>query len=104
MQLSPVQKATGRERFLDAHPEVKAKVLSVPQSVADALGVELAQIHENDTFTHIAQMAQQAGEDAVDYFLRYALDSEQERQQWIHARKEAEKRALGLVWDDETEQ
>lgn len=103
MKLSPVQQATGRERFLDAHPEVKAKVLSVPQAVADALGVELAEIHESDTYKAIADMAKKAGEDADDYFLRYALDREEERQEFIQARRLATERALGLAWDDTAE-
>lgn len=103
MKLSPVQQATGRERFLDAHPEVKAKVLSVPQAVADALGVELTGIHESETYKAIAEMAKQAGEEADDYFLRYALDSEEERQEFIQARREKTRRALGLEWDDTAE-
>ena len=100
MKLSPEQMATGRQRFLDAHPQVKAQVLSVPQAVADALGVEMAEIHQTDTDKAIAAMANQAGEDAHDFFLRYALDSEEERQEFIQARRLATERALGLAWAD----
>lgn len=96
MKLSPEQLATGRQRFLDAHPQVKAQVLSVPQAVADALGVELTEIHESDIYKAIAEMAKQAGEEADDYFLRYALDSEEERHKFIQARREEARRILGL--------
>jgi len=103
MKLSPEQMATGRERFLDEHPQVKAQVLAVPQAVADALGVDLAEIHQSDTDKAIAEHAKQAGEDADVYFLRYALNSEEERQQFIRARRDQVLRAIGLAWDDETE-
>lgn len=103
MKLSPEHLASGRQRFLDAHPQVKAQVLSVPQAVADALGVELTEIHESDTYKAIAEMAKQAGEDADDYFLRYALDSEEERQEFIQARRDQALRAIGLAWDDTSE-
>ncbi|RAR49577.1 UNVERIFIED_CONTAM: hypothetical protein C7454_12554 [Acidovorax defluvii] len=103
MKLSTEQMATGRERFLDAHPQVKSQVLSVSQAVADALGVELAEIHQSDTDKAIAEKAEQAGEDADDYFLRYALDSEEERQEFIQARRDQALRAIGLAWHDTRE-
>lgn len=103
MKLSPEQMATGRQRFLEEHPQVKAQVLAVPQAVADALGVELAEIRQSDTDKAIAEKAKQAGEDAHDYFLRYALDSEEERQKFIQARRDQARRAMGLEWDDTTE-
>jgi hypothetical protein len=103
MKLSAEQIDTGRQRFLDAHPQIKAQVLSAPQSVADALGVQLAEVHNTDTDQAIAEMARQAGEDANDFFLRFVLDNEAERQKWIQARREATERALGLVWDDTAE-
>lgn len=82
MKLSPEQITTGRQRFLEEHPQGKAQVLAVPWLWPTPWGVELAEIRQSDTDKAIEEKAKQAGEDAHDYFLRYALDSEEERQKF----------------------
>ncbi len=97
MKLTQEHLTIGRARFLEAHPQAKTQVMSMTQAVADALGVELAEIQAAETHKEIDAKAKQAGEDSFEYFLRYALDDEAERLKWIDALKEEKKRVLGLL-------
>lgn len=94
MKLSQEQIATGRERFLDVHPQVKAKVQSITQAEADALDDDLAKIQNTEAHKAIEQMARQAGEDSTEYLLRYVLDNEEERQKAIQALREERLRSI----------
>jgi len=94
MKLSQEQIATGRERFLDVHPQVKAKVQSITQAEADALGEELVTVRDTVAHEAIEQMAKQAGEDSTEYLLRYVLNNEEERQKAIQALREERLRSI----------
>lgn len=78
-------------------------MLSVTQAVADALGVELAEIHKLDTHKAIDEMARQAGEDSMEYFRRYVLDNKEEDQKWMQSRRERQLRTIGILWNDTPE-
>lgn len=98
MELTPELKARGRERFLAAHPDAQQQVDEMTDGIADALGVPLEELKYVETHKAIQAKAAAAGEDGFEYFLRYVIDDETERQMMIQKSRENAQRAMGLIW------
>ncbi|WP_354687068.1 DUF6388 family protein [Cupriavidus necator] len=94
--LSDEQIATGYDRFLVAHPNASARVNAVTKAIADALGVDLAELRRIEAAKALSETAAGRGIDGFEFLLQFAVDSEAERAEIIRANREAMERAIGL--------
>lgn len=94
--LSKEQISAGYERYLAQHPDANARVNSITQDLADALGVDLTELRRIEAANALSESAASLDIDGFEFLLRFAVDSESDRQQIIVKRREFMERALGL--------
>jgi len=94
--LSKQQIAAGHERFLAQYPAARARVKAVTQDVADAIGSDLAELRYIEVANALSDVAGSLGVDSFEFLLRFAVETETERQQILDALHDDMKRALGL--------
>jgi len=90
------QLAEGRERFLAAHPEVRAKIDALSNAEAEAMSTTLEKHREQETTREIEKYARGNDIDPVELMFSLAADTAEEFAQWSEAREKAIKAALGL--------
>ena len=93
---SKEQIETGYNRFLAQHPEASVRVKAVTLELADALGADLGELRRVEAATALGESAACRGIDGFEYLLRFAVDTESEREQTMQARRESIERAIGL--------
>lgn len=94
--LSKEQIETGYDSFLAQHPEASARVKAVSLELADALGSDLGELRRVEAATALGESAASRGIDCFEYLLRFAVDTESEREQIMQARRESIEQAIGL--------
>lgn len=94
--LSKQQIAAGHERFLAQYPAARTRVNAVTQDLADAIGGDLAELRYIEVANALSDAAASLGVDSFEFLLRFAVETETERQQILDALRDNMKRALGL--------
>ena len=96
MALTQEQLAKGRKRFLDGHPDVRARIDAISQAEADALGITLEMLRETETMRELRLVAQANGLDSTELFWSCIADTADELGEMLARRDANMKRALGL--------
>jgi len=94
--LSKEQIELGYNRFLAQHPEASTRVKAVTLEHADILGVDLGELRRVEVAQALNESAANRGIDGFEYLLRFAIDTESEREQIMQANRESTDRALRL--------
>lgn len=94
--LSKEQLATGYDRYLRRHSEARARVNAITQEHANSLGVGLEELRRVEVEMALSESAKSLGIDRFEYLLRFAVDTESEREQIRQASRESLERAIGL--------
>lgn len=96
MKLNSEQLEKGRKRFLADFRDVEARINSLTQPVADAIGISLESFRENETMRELREIANVKNVDSTEFFWRYVADTDAEYAEMIEGRDAAVMRALGL--------
>jgi hypothetical protein len=94
-KLSEEQIAVGYHRFLAQDPEAAAQVNAITQKLADSVGVDLREYRQLEARRALAERADMLGIDPFEYLLRFAVETDAERQRILLARAAAVQRAIG---------
>jgi len=94
--LSKEQIETGYNRFLAQHPEASVRVKAITLELADALGADLGELRRVEAANALSESAASRGIDGFEYLLRFAVDTESEREQIMQTSRESIERAIGL--------
>lgn len=95
-RLSNEQFEKGRTRFLAEYPEIKARIDSITQEEAEALGIALMDLRESETMRELCEIAHFKNADSMRLLWRYIADTDAEFAQMIERQDAAVKQALGL--------
>ena len=96
MRLTIEQLEKGRMRFLADFRDVDARINSLTQAIADAIGISLDTYRENETMRELREIARVRNLDSTEFFWRYVADTDAEYAEMIKGRDAAVTRALGL--------
>ena len=96
--LSKDQIDTAYQRFLEQNPQARARVNEITQQTADALGIYLSELRLVETSKALSDRATALGMDSFEYMLKFAVETDEMRQQILQARDDDIARALGLKW------
>jgi len=93
--LSHHQLAKGRDRFLQDHPVVKARIDALTTGHADALGVTLEALRETETMRELLAIAQQKRVDSTEFFWGYIADTPGELAAMLEQREQNLRKIIG---------
>ncbi|MEM5406204.1 hypothetical protein [Paraburkholderia unamae] len=94
--LSKDRIAAGYQRFLAQDPKAMARVEAMTAELADILGADLTELRRDEAAAALGERAAALGIDSFEYLLRFAVETDAERQQVMEARNDALARAIGL--------
>ncbi|WP_050453447.1 DUF6388 family protein [Candidatus Burkholderia verschuerenii] len=83
--LSREQVDTGYERFVEAHPEVRERILAITLELADDLDFDIGELRRVEVAHAVNELAMRRGIDEFALFLQYAVDSTEERVQILRS-------------------
>ncbi len=83
--LSREQVDVGYERFVEAHPEVRERILAITLELADNLELDVGELRRVEIAHALNEQAFRQGVDEFDLFLQYAVNSAEERKQILQA-------------------
>ena len=96
MRLTTEQLVKGRERFLADFRNIEARINSLTQAEASAIGISLDNYRENETMRELSEIARAKNLDSTEFFWRYVADTDAEYAEMIESRDAAVMRILGL--------
>jgi hypothetical protein len=74
-KLTEEQMARGRTRFLEDHPDVKARIDALTERNAFIFGIRLKDLREAETMRELRVVAQAKEIDATEFFWGYVADN-----------------------------
>lgn len=86
----------GRMRFLAGYPAIKARIDSLTQAEADALGITLEHLRESETMRELREVARLKNVDSTELFWSCIADTAAELSEMLERRDAALKQALGI--------
>lgn len=95
-KFSDEQLAKGRMRFLAGHPDIKARIVSLSQAEADALGITLEHYRESETMRELREVARRQNLDSMELFWSCIADTAAEFGEMLERRDAAVKQAIGI--------
>ncbi|WP_050455882.1 DUF6388 family protein [Candidatus Burkholderia verschuerenii] len=84
--LTQEQVDLGYERFVEAHPEVRERILAITLEIADDLDFDIGELRRVEAAHALNERAMRQGIDEFALFLQYAVDLPEERQRILRAR------------------
>ena len=95
-KLTEEQLEKGRMRFLAGHPDIKARIDSLTQAEADALGITLEHLRESETMRELRGVARCKNLNSTELFWSCIADTSAEFGEMLECRDAALKQALGI--------
>lgn len=94
--LSKEQCDLGYQRFLEQDQQARARVDSMTEQTAVALGMSLDEVRRIEAYRAFSDRASTLGVDQFEYLLEFAVPDAEERRKILQTQKAATSEALGL--------
>ncbi|MEN2425985.1 DUF6388 family protein [Chromobacterium vaccinii] len=96
MALTEQQIALGVARFLEDYPAARREVDELDETLAQSIGMELEELRQLHALELMGKAARAQGVDSTAFMVEFALDTPEERAQFLAELEEAHRRAIGL--------